>query len=96
MSSYPSPTMGEIEEYIQSFQKHEMVHVRFGFIEIKSQLVLDAWQQITRTVKLVQTGAEEAKDHRAETLLLMMFQDAVFHGYTPQKKVEKGTDHDGT
>lgn len=79
-------TMEEIEQSIQHFQKHDVVHIRFGpgYLDCKSSLVREAWDQIKHTVKVLETGVADPKEHRAEALLLMILQEAYYHGYTPQ------------
>lgn len=68
--------------------RHTLVHMRLGpgYLDCDSSLLIEAWEQIKRTVVLLQAGIEDPKDHRAEALLLMILQQAYYHGYSPRGK----------
>lgn len=82
-----SLTMEEVEQAILAFQQHPLVHIRgIGYLDCKSSLVKQAWDQIKNTVKLLECGVADPEEHKAEALLLMILQEAYYHGYTPQTK----------
>lgn len=95
--SYPL-TMEQIERsLLSSLQRytqdgpvgqHELVHIRFGpgYLDCKSQLVLEAWEQVKKTIDHCSWGLEDPREHRAEAFLLMLFQEMYYHGYTPSKQ----------
>lgn len=82
----PGPSTGDADGWTnqQEIGQHELVHIRFGpgYLDCKSSLVLEAWEQVKRTVNLCAMGIEDPKQHRAEALLLMIFQETYYHGYT--------------
>jgi hypothetical protein len=79
-------TLDEMELSIkEQIGRHTRVSTRFEYINIRSSLLLEAFSQIKKTVMMIQMGIEDAKDHRAEALLLLMLQDAYHHGYTPKE-----------
>ena len=61
--------MEQIEQAIRYFQDHELVHIRFGpgYMDCKSSLVLEAWEQIKHIVMMLEAGVIDPKNHRAET-----------------------------
>ena len=80
-------TLQEIEDSIKAqINGHKLVHTRFEFLDVNASLLLEAMEQIKRTVMLIEAGIEDAKDHRAEAYLLMVLEQAWHHGYTPKEK----------
>jgi hypothetical protein len=51
-----------------------------SFTEINPDLLLGAWVQVKRSVVLLQAGLADPKDHKAEALLLMLFNDHAEYG----------------
>ena len=67
--------------------QHTNIYTRFNFLDCKATHLLEAWDQIKRVVDLCAAGILDPKEHRAESYLLMLLQEAYHHGYTP--KVQK-------
>ena len=79
-------TLNELEESIKTTcEDSPLVHIRLGFVEVKTSLLLDAVKQIKTTVSMCACGVEDPKMHRAEALLLMILDQASYHGYTPRE-----------
>ena len=82
-----SPSIDEIEQYLKSATNgHKLVHTRFSPIDVSKDLVIAALEQVKQAVLNIQCGVSSPEDHRAEALLLMLFQEAIHHGYTPKGK----------
>lgn len=82
-----NPTMEELRDHIlywSDTEKKEYLHMTFCFVDCKTSLVKEAWQQIERAVICIESGISDPKDFRAEALLLMIFQEMGIHGYTPK------------
>lgn len=81
-------TLDEIEQSLTHAIAHpegDRTHVHINFIpqylDIAAPLVLEAIQQIKRTVTLCAAKIVDPKEHRAEALLLMILDQAYYHGY---------------
>jgi hypothetical protein len=51
-----------------------------SFVEVNPDLLLGAFAQVKRAVTLLQAGLADPKDHKAEALLLMLFNDHAEYG----------------
>ena len=51
-----------------------------SFTEINPDLLLGAWAQVKRAVVSLQAGLADPKDHKAEALLLLLFNDHAEYG----------------
>jgi hypothetical protein len=91
LSSIERRVYNDDDETTEVVGHHDLLHIRFGpgYLDCKASLVVDAWLQIKKVVDLLSTGIEDPKDHRAEALLLMIFQDMYYHGYTPKEEVKE-------
>lgn len=57
------------------------LYIRFDDLEVNSKIVLEAVQQIKRSVTLIQSGISSPSDHRAEVVLMLILTNAIrFHG----------------
>lgn len=86
-----NPTLTEIEQSILCAQRsedgnHRLVHIRFGpdYLDCKFDLLTAAWECLKRKISLLEMGIEDPSDHKDSALLLMMFQQMYYHGYTPK------------
>lgn len=80
-------TLQEMEESLKAqIAGHKLVHSRYGFVDVDSELLLEAFQQIKKAVRAIECGIAEPSDHRAEAYLLMLLEQATHHGYTPKLK----------
>jgi len=87
-------TLEEIEQSLKASamgpdgEFYEYLHTRFGpgYIEFPTLLLIDTWGEVYRTIRLIQMGIEDPKDHPSAAFLLMLFEEMYYHGYTPKEK----------
>lgn len=81
----PGPSTGEAGGWTDEVvvNQHKLVHMGLNYVDCNATLLLEAWEQVKKTVNLCAMKVLDPKEHRAETLLLMILQQATYHGYTP-------------
>ena len=77
-----------LTEMKQSFEDqvrdHVLVSVSLERLECNANIVRDAIDQIQKSMLMVSAGVMSAKQCRAEALLILLLQGALYHGYTPK------------